>query len=192
MKRNEIYQDKSDWELVQGCRQDDSLAWQTLIARYERLVLAIPMRYGMMRTDAEDVAQLTFTNLLESLRSFHKESNVKSWLITVARRNSWRVLERYDREQIHSENDLADSALALGMAVEDETTDWHVIDWLHSGLQALDERCREMLRLLYFEPVKLSYDEIAAHFGMPKNSVGAIRSRCLKRLRKRMERAQRG
>ena len=181
------YEKKNDWELVQACRRDDSLAWQTLIGRYERLVLAIPLRYGIARTDAEDVAQLTFTNLMKSLRSFHAASNIKSWLITVARRNSWRVLERYDREQVYGESDLTESALALGMATEDKTTDLHVIDWLHTGLKSLNERCQTLLHLLFFEPNNLSYDDISTQLGVPKNSMGAIRSRCLKSLRRWME-----
>jgi RNA polymerase sigma factor (sigma-70 family) len=175
--------DTTDWELIRACRQNDAHAWQALITRYERLVLSIPLRYGLTRDDAEDVAQLTFTNVLEGLGTFHAESNVKSWLITVARRNSWRVMERYDHEQVYGGGDLSESALALDMATNDETTDWHVLGLLHDGLQALDMRCRDLLIALYFEPEKLSYDAIAERFGMALNSVGAIRSRCLKRLR---------
>lgn len=176
--------DLTDWELIQACRQDDAQAWQTIIDRYERLVLAIPLRYGLTRDDAEDVAQTTFTNLMQSLRSFHADSNVKAWLVTVAKRNSWRLLERYDREQVHSAENLTDSPLIQTLATEDETIDWNIIEQLHAGLQAIDERCRKLLTTLYFEPIKLSYGEIAKQFKMPKNSIGAIRSRCLKRLRK--------
>lgn len=175
--------DITDWELIRACRRDDTRAWQTLIGRYERLVLSIPLRYGLTRDDAEDVAQLTFTNVLESLGTFHAESNLKSWLITVARRNSWRVMERYDHEQVYGGSDLSDSALALGIATTDESADWHVLEKLHDGLQALDTRCRRLLIALYFDPQKLSYDAIAERFDMARNSVGPIRARCLSRLR---------
>lgn len=177
----------TDWELIQACRRDDATAWQTLIARYERLVVAIPLRYGLTSADADDVAQRTFINLLESLGAFHPESNVKSWLITVARRNSWRVMERYDREQVNPEGDLVDSARALGMATRDDITDWNIIEWLHDGLNALDDRCRRLLTLLYFAPEEPSYIDIARELDMPKNSVGPIRARCLERLRRRLE-----
>lgn len=180
---NGLVIDVTDWELIHACRRDDTGAWQTLIGRYERLVLSIPLRYGLTRDDAEDVAQLTFTNVLESLGTFHAESNLKSWLITVARRNSWRVLERYDHEQVYGGGDLNDSALALGIATTDETADWHILEKLHEGLQALDERCRDLLIALYFDPQKLSYDAIAERFKIARNSVGPIRARCLNRLR---------
>lgn len=178
---------KSDWELIQACRQKDTSAWQVIIERYERLVLAIPMRYGLTRDDAEDVAQATFTNLFESLKSFHRESNVKAWLVTVAKRNSWRVLAHHDREQVNSAENLTESALILKLITTDEVQDWTVIERLHAGLNALDERCRNLLAALYFDPTNLSYDEIAVQFNMARNSVGAIRSRCLKRLRKQFD-----
>ena len=177
---------KSDWDLIQACKQHDSSAWQTLITRYERLLLSIPFRYGLTQTDAEDVAQGTFINLMESLGSFHVNSNIKAWLVTVAKRNSWRVMEKYDREQVNASEELNESALALGLVTIDEPNDWQTLEWLHDGLQTLDERCRLLLIALYFEPVKLSYVEIAQRFKMAKNSVGAIRTRCLKRLRKNL------
>ena len=39
---NVLVIDITDWELIRACRRDDTRAWQTLIGRYERLVLSIP------------------------------------------------------------------------------------------------------------------------------------------------------
>ncbi len=178
---------KSDWELIQACQKQDKNAWQTIIKRYERLVLAIPLRYGLTRTDAEDVAQNTFVHLLEGLGQFHAGSNIKAWLITVAKRNSWRVMEKYDREQVNAAQDLGESALALGLVTIDEPKDGQAVERLYSGLQALDERCRLLLLALYFEQEKASYETLAQRFQLAKNSIGAIRARCLQRLRKNLE-----
>ncbi len=178
---------KSDWELIQACQKHDTSAWQTVITRYERLVLSIPLRYGLTRTDAEDVAQNTFVHLLEGLGQFHAQSNIKAWLITVAKRNSWRVMEKYDHEQVNAAQDLAESALALGLVTHDKRNDWQALEWLHEGLQTLDERCRLLLIALYFEQEKSSYENLARRFKLAKNSMGAIRARCLQRLRKNLE-----
>lgn len=175
-----------DWELIQGCRRHDTGSWQTLVSRYERLVMSIPLRYGLTRNDAEDVTQQTFINFMDGLKSFHPESNVKAWLITVARRNSWRFMERYDREQVHAAEDLGDSALALGLRTTDKPADHFVLDWLDAGLHALDERCRELLIALYFEQEKPSYDALAERFDLARNSIGAIRARCLERLKRNL------
>lgn len=178
---------QTDWELIQACRAYDETAWTTLINRYERLLLAIALRHGMSRDDAEEMAQLTFTVFLENLNIFHPESNLKAWLATVTKRNCWRAFEQSDREAVGRTEDLMESAFSLGFGQEDERTDWDVITWLHDGLQAIDERCRELITTLFFSQKKQSYDEIGVQFGMPKNSVGAIRSRCLKRLKRELE-----
>jgi hypothetical protein len=53
-----------DRHLMQRCRQGSAGAWHLLWNKYERLVYSIPLRYGLSRHDAADVAQLTFTILI--------------------------------------------------------------------------------------------------------------------------------
>jgi len=57
------------------------------------------------------------------------------------------------------------------------------------ALGAMGERCRRLLRALYFDPSLASYDEVAARLGIPRGSIGPTRQRCLARLREELERA---
>jgi RNA polymerase sigma factor (sigma-70 family) len=176
----------SDGDLIRRCRQGSRGAWQQLLTRYERLVYSIPLRYGLSRDDAADIAQITFTILIQSLDNLSEDSTLGSWLATVARRHTWRLLER-NRREIASERlegaDLVESAVLLGKSDADSIEQWQLAEWLDAGLSKIDAACRELLRALYFQPEGSSYAEVAARLGMPVGSIGPRRARCLKSLR---------
>lgn len=178
---------QTDQRLLRACRSGDALAWQELLLVYERLVFSIPLNYGLSREDAADIAQLTFTALIESLDTLSDDSRLGAWLATVARRYTWRVLERGRRERTDADTPIPESATLLGSAASDPLERWEVIEWLHRGLERLTERCRAVLAALYFAPDEPQYTEVAARLGMPVGSVGPTRARCLERLRLLLE-----
>ena len=157
-----------------------------MLNKYERLVYSIPLRYGLSRDDAADIAQNTFTILLESLNTLSEDSRLGAWLATVARRQSWRLLER-NRREMPSENldsaDLAARAVLFGKSGADSIEHWELTELLDTGLSQIGESCRQLLLALCFQPELSSYAEVAASLGMPIGSIGPTRARCLKRLR---------
>ncbi len=176
----------SDGDLIRRCQQGSRGAWQQLLNRYERLVYSIPLRYGLSRDDAADIAQTTFTILIQSLDTLSEDSRLGAWLATVARRHTWRLLER-NRREIASEGldsaDLAARAVLLGKSNADSVEHWELTELLDTGLSQVGEPCRKLLLALYFQPESSSYAEVAARVGMPVGSIGPTRARCLKRLR---------
>ena len=177
----------SDRDLIQRCLVGSSGAWQQLLNKYERLVYSIPLRYGLSRDDAADIAQNTFTILIGSLDKLSEDSRLGAWLATVARRQSWRLLER-NRREIPSESldgaDLLASAVLLGKSDADSIEHWELTELLDTGLSQIGEPCRKLLLALYFQPELSSYAEVAARLDMPLGSIGPTRARCLKRLRR--------
>lgn len=173
----------SDRQLIEACRRGDSRAWEELLDRYERLVFSIPLNYGLSREDAADIAQLTFTILIQSLDSLREDSRLGAWLATVARRHTWRLLNRNRREGAGKHEDLADSATLLGESMPDAVEHWEMTEWLNQGLSELSEPCRNLLTALYLDPGQPSYAEVAARLDMPVGSIGPTRARCLKRLK---------
>src|ERR687884_1727394 len=106
-----------DRDLILRCRQGSAGAWQQLLNKYERLVYSIPLRYGLSRDDAADIAQITFTILIESMDNLSEDSRLGPWLVTVARRHTWRLLQRNRRERASErleDADYAESAVLLG------------------------------------------------------------------------------
>lgn len=170
----------SDQDLLLACRAGDERAWQHLLDKYERLVYSIPLNHGLAREEAADIAQITFMALIQSLDSLRDDSNLGGWLAVVARRHTWRVLQRHKREVAEELDDETIHAL-----IPDQVNDlqrWEMTQWISSGLSLIGERCRDLLVALYFEPGEPSYAEIARRFGLAIGSIGATRARCLQRL----------
>lgn len=172
----------TDDDLIAACRRGDARAWNELVDRYERLVYSIPLNNGLSRDDAADIAQTTFTILLQSLDNLHAGSRLAPWLATVARRHTWRLARRRRREPVHPTADLAEEPALHGSVMPDEDRSFRTA-WLHDGLAHIGERCRALLLALYFDDDQPAYDEIAARFGMRVGSIGPTRARCLARLR---------
>jgi RNA polymerase sigma factor (sigma-70 family) len=185
MKSTRVAAD-SDRDLIRRCLAGSAGAWQRLLDNYEGLVYSIPLRYGLSRDDAADVAQITFTILIQSLHTLSEDSRLGPWLATVARRHTWRFLERNRRETASErleDTRLAQSAVLLGKHDADSIEHWELTEWLDTGLSKISESCRELLLALYFQPEQPSYAEIVDRLGMPLGSIGPTRARCLKRLK---------
>lgn len=174
---------ESDGELIRACRKGESWAWRAVLDRYERLVYSIPLNYGLSRDDASDIAQLTFTILLQSLDKLREDSRLGPWLATVARRHTWRQMERGRRESTLRKEDLSESATLPEEGEEDFAARWETAEWLNQGLSLISEPCRRLLLALYFAPGESSYAEVAERLGMPIGSIGPTRARCLKNLK---------
>jgi RNA polymerase sigma factor (sigma-70 family) len=173
----------SDRELILACRKGKRGAWETLLNKYERLVFSIPLNYGLSREDAADIAQITFTILIQSLDSLDDESRLGAWLATVARRHTWRQMERNRRQSTGRERDVAESAALLGKSGDESVERWELIEWLEQGLSLISESCRKLLLALYFDPSQPSYAEVAERMAVPVGSIGPTRARCLEWLR---------
>lgn len=176
-----------DDELLAGCRAGDAAVWAELVGRYERLVRSIPRAYGLGATDVEEIAQMTFSVLVQSLDRLRPDSRLAPWLSTVARRHTWRLLEARRREPVMDIDDrrapsydnVAVSATRAGDAA-----------WVRDGLRLLPSRCRVLLEALYLDGER-SYADIAGDLEIPIGSIGPTRARCLEHLRSILLRATR-
>jgi RNA polymerase sigma factor (sigma-70 family) len=177
------HQHSTDEALLRACRTGDAAAWESLLDRYERLVYSIARNTGLSPEDAADITQLTFGYLLQSLDGMTDEGNLRAWLATVAKRHSRRLLVRQLRYQSAELDEEIVGGLMPDRANLNGIERWELAEWLRSGLERIDERCRHLLRALYFDPSEPSYADIASSVGIAEGSVGPIRARCLKRLR---------
>ena len=172
-----------DQDLILDCRKGDVGAWQRLLDRYERLVFSVPRRYGLSREDAADITQLTFTILFQSMDTLREDSTLGAWLTTVARRHTWRLVDRKHREVAGGYESSNGSISMMANTGTDDAELWELTEWLNHGLSLVGKPCRDLLSALYLDPKQPSYAEVAARLGMAVGSVGPTRIRCLKRLR---------
>jgi len=177
----------ADRKLIIACRRGDERAWETLVARYDRLVFSIARRHGLSADDAADVTQTVFVILLESIDRLSEDVNLGGWLTTVTRRHSWRALARRDRELPGEKEDMAESSVLFGRQLSDPIDRWEKLQAVHKALNRLSERCRQLLLALYFDPSEPSYAEVAARLSMPVGSIGPTRARCLAKLKSLLE-----
>ena len=144
-------------------------------------MFSVPRKYGLSADDAADITQLTFTILVQSIDKLPEDSKLGGWLTTVARRHTWRLLERNRRQGI-GRHAVLDENTTGG---ETETLeDWELGEWLNHGLAKIGRSCRDLLFALYLDPKQPSYAEVAERLGMAIGSVGPTRIRCLERLRR--------
>jgi RNA polymerase sigma factor (sigma-70 family) len=170
----------SDRDLIRGCHEGRVDSWRRLLEKYERLVFSVPRKYGLSTDDAADITQFTFTILVQSINKLPEDSKLGAWLTTVARRHTWRLLERNRRQGIGKHAMLDENTAGS----DTETIEnWELGEWLNRGLSMIGRSCRDLLFALYLDPQQPSYAEVAVRLGMAVGSVGPTRIRCLERLR---------
>ena len=180
------YMQSTDKELLISCRQGNESAWAALVERYQRLVYAVPRRAGLNEDHAGEVFQEVFVTLFEKMNEINEPDRLHAWLVTTARRKTWRLLSK-ERSRQSIQTDEDDEALVVvdDSPLPDETLvrleEQHRI---RSALAGLDERCQLLIKMLYYEAEPPPYSEIAAILGMPEGSIGPTRARCLKKLLK--------
>ncbi len=179
---------RSDAQLVKACRSGDDAAWNELVDRYQRLVFAIPRRAGLSEEQAADVFQEVFLTLFEKLDEIQQPDRIRSWIVTTAKFKTWGIVRgekgfhspETEEEMEQEMSGLADrSPLADEMLIELEQQ--HQI---RTALNELEERCRQILSMIYLRDAAASYAEVAEAIGVGETSISPMRSRCLKKLEK--------
>ncbi|MCA1827920.1 MAG: RNA polymerase sigma factor [Myxococcales bacterium] len=96
---------QSDAELLEAFRRGDTPAFETLVRRYQRPVLAIARRFARDEDDAEDLAQRAFINASERAGGW-RGGSFKSWLFRIVvnlAKNHLRDISRFDRAESERE-----------------------------------------------------------------------------------------
>jgi RNA polymerase sigma factor (sigma-70 family) len=182
-----------DLALVEACLDGDSHAWEILIVRYQRLIYSIPIRAGFSPVDAADIFQSVCLTLLQKLKTLRKREKISSWLITTTTRECWRVVEKRRREtgpRIYDENyerDIVSQLASSEPLADEQRIAFERQQRVRQALEALPERCKVLLTLLYYSKEEPSYADIARQIRVPLNSVGPTRARCLQKLKRILE-----
>ena len=146
-----------DEQLLAACRRGDEGAWEALVLRYQRLIYAIPRRAGLDEDAAAEIFQDVFTTLLESIETIEQPSRLQAWLVTTAKRKTWRTVGRakalrpFASEEGEGEDemyDLADEAVLPDEALA-RIEEQHLV---RAALADLGGRCETLLRLLFYAP----------------------------------------
>jgi RNA polymerase sigma factor (sigma-70 family) len=168
--------------LLQAAQRGDRAALDTLIQELTPLLWQVARAQGLGRDSSADVVQTTWLELLGSLSKIRTPVALTSWLVTVTKREAWRV-RKVDRS-VRPDEDAVFALLRDSDPIPDEQILqddqrrrlWAVVD-------ELPERCRTLLRIIAFAH-RPDYAAVSAALGMPVGSIGPNRGRCLAKLRK--------
>ncbi len=159
--------------------------WDALLSRYSHFIYNVPRRYGLQESDAADVFQDVCEALWKGLPTVRNQDRLGGWLLSVAGHISWRVIIKRHRHR-QRETSLDDTAVPLsdsGPGPDELLVRGEEWDTVAAAVQSLPERCRDLVRYLYYDPAMLSYEEIAIRMGLAEGSIGPVRGRCLARLK---------
>jgi len=180
----------TDPELVAQCLDGSQTAWATLVTRYQRLIYSIPLRARLSADDAADIFQSVCLKLYEKLSTLRDHDRISSWLITTTNRECWRVSARNRRDspppsfEGEDEGERLDEIPSAAMPVDEQRETLERQQIVRETVESLPERCRDLLRMLFYQKDELSYADIARRMGIPVPSVGPTRARCLEKLKK--------
>ena len=170
--------------LVTRARNGDKQAWDALVERYAPLIWSICRRHQLGGSNAEDVGQSVWLQLVDQLDRIRDPVALPGWLATTTRRECLRVLRASrgspaarhvpDAEAIpHQQAAVAEQEL---LAAERHAA-------LRAAFTRLPPCCQQLISMLTEDP-PVPYAQISASLNIPVGSIGPRRGRCLDKLRR--------
>jgi RNA polymerase sigma factor (sigma-70 family) len=166
--------DITDAGLVARCRSGDQAAWEELVRRFSRYVLAIAQQaYRLSPSDAEDVFQDVFAKTYERLGDLRNDEAVRPWIAQLTRRLCIDRIRAGARETADME--------AADAVVDDTLDELDEALSVQEALESMSEPCRDILDRFFRRDE--SYAVIGTALGLPSGTIASRISRCLGKLR---------
>jgi RNA polymerase sigma-70 factor (ECF subfamily) len=109
--------------LVLAAKCGDGHAFEVLIRRYQRRILAVVRRFTRIQEDAEDIVQQSFHKAFVHLHEFEGRSSFPTWLTRIAINEALMLLRRGRGRREVSIDDLSgNEETALGLEMPDSRT----------------------------------------------------------------------
>jgi RNA polymerase sigma factor (sigma-70 family) len=152
----------------------DQRAWDEIVEWYAPMVWSICTRFRLSDRDLEDVAQNVWLLLTEQLGKLPEPAALPGWLAATTRRECLRVVTPARGPQPDEAADDTVLGEEIMMAERNAV--------LRAALAELPSPCQPLMGMLVSDP-PYSYAAISAALGIPVESIGPRRARCLERLR---------
>jgi RNA polymerase sigma-70 factor (ECF subfamily) len=175
--------------LLERLRQSAEQAdWEHFVKLYSPLLWHWARRLGLDGTDADDLVQDVFVQLVQHLPEFRYDPNkrFRGWLWTVTV-NKWRERRRRQPAAVTvGDGDLDDLASPDGAAGLDEAEYQQYL--VGRALQIMEAEFQPTTWKAFWQSVSLAQPaaEVAAELGITENAVYLAKSRVLRRLRQEL------
>ena len=152
---------------MDGCRNGDRAAFETLVTRYQRPLYNAAYRILANAEDASEITQIVFLRVLERLDDYDRQYKFFSWIYRIAINEAIDLLRRNRREEpLDDEIDIPDTA---GSGPEQQYRDRELSERIQRALMSMKVEDRVVLTLRHFSD--LSYREIAEVLGTEEKTV---------------------
>jgi RNA polymerase sigma-70 factor (ECF subfamily) len=180
---------EDDRALVNGVLERRAGAFETLVARHQRLVWHMIHRLVQHPEDTRDVCQEAFLRVHRELHRFRFESLLSTWIARIAWHAGLRHLERKRLPLIDLvDDDSIAQQVAGDFDLEASCANAQLLERLHAAIDALPPLKRAVLTLYYLEDLGVS--EIAFILDRPEGTVKSELLRARARLRKVLDALQ--
>jgi RNA polymerase sigma factor (sigma-70 family) len=174
--------------LVRRVVQGDVRAYQTVVERYQRLVLHMVGRIVRQPEDVEDVCQEVFIKVYNHLPDYQFGSKLSTWIASIAYRTAINHIQKTSREPVSGfPEQWVEGQDDSGLANPEELMmhqDWKT--FLHAQIDRLPVQYRTILTLYHLE--ELSYEEIGQATSLPEGTVKNYLFRARKLLKEALQR----
>ena len=174
-----------DRRLIRDCLAGSEESWSLLLDKYKALIYSIPVKYGLQPADAGDVFQATCLELLTRLSGLREPRALPKWLIEVAHHQCYRCKQQQQTLiSRDSSPDLPEPEIpAIAESLVQQTRQEQM---LREAIASLEEKCRRLVDLLFFETPSRPYAEVAQQLGFAVGTIGSARQRCIEKLRDKL------
>lgn len=183
---------RRDQLLVEECLKGSEEAWNRFYCQYIGLVRSIVGKKLIVSPeDREDVVQEVFAKLIKSLPEYNPQYSVTGFVCMIAERACISELRHRSSQKrdaitdpVDHHNNPGEDEVSLREeqeSSEDLLEQHQLVTLIRDAMHTLDERCRELLRLKFYE--EMSFKEIEPILGSNVNTLAVRAKRCMDQLK---------
>ena len=182
-----MHEQLDDINIIQMVLQGQQAAYATLVARYEKYVFTIAMRFVNNRELAEELSQDVFVKAYRYLADFKGSSKFSTWLYTIVNTTCLSHLRKKKDETLLLEEEkmVSISDNSFGEQPSNKMEQRTQKEMLERAMKHLPEQDAEILTLFY--QAEQSVDEIGVIVGLTTSNVKVKLFRARQKLREILE-----
>jgi len=162
--------EETDIALMALIRKGDVKAFELLLARHQRSVYNLALRFLSDPDEAEDIMQNTFIRVFRASQTYTPEAKFTTWLYTIVKNLCFNVLRsRRSAEIISMDNEYLPELPAKTEDPIERISRSQIRETVIRAVNSLPENMKMAVILSKYHG--LQYDEIAAIMGCTVNAV---------------------
>lgn len=176
----------SDNQLIQNTLEGDSVAFRSLVIRYQDKMYSVCLSILKNRAEAQEAAQDTFIKMHRALKDYKADAKFSSWLYKIAYRTSLDYIRK--RKNTSDLDHVNQSELKASENRAESFENRELSKLLDQLIQELPDDEAGLIKMFYLE--EMSIKELEEITGLSKSNVKVKLFRARKRLSEMIQEQQ--